>query len=157
MVWQTNQGYYNCMWRTLSTAYIKGIGKTVILGQALFSLLRYKFFDCVQWMVPSDTCHRDKFNPTTLHSIVRALVTIVCTFITYLLTWTKNWTLKTELFTFSIHRLCLFTIETSLHHLGYNWILNETQLPKTTANFETKLLFCLFTENKIAFRFLFFY
>ena len=31
------------MWRTLPTAYIKGIGKTVTLGQALFSLLRYKF------------------------------------------------------------------------------------------------------------------
>ena len=35
----TNQEYYKCMWRTLSTAYIKGIGKTVTLGQALFSLL----------------------------------------------------------------------------------------------------------------------
>ena len=35
------------MWRTLLTANIKGIGKTVTLGQALFSLLRYKFFDYV--------------------------------------------------------------------------------------------------------------
>ena len=32
------------MWQTLLTAYIKGIGKTVTLGQALFSLLRYTFF-----------------------------------------------------------------------------------------------------------------
>ena len=32
------------MWRTLSTAYIKGIGKTVTLAQAVFSLLRYTFF-----------------------------------------------------------------------------------------------------------------
>ena len=32
------------MWRTLSTANIKGIGKTVTLAQALFSLLGYTFF-----------------------------------------------------------------------------------------------------------------
>ena len=33
------------MWQTLLTANIKGIGKTITLGQALFSFLRYKFFD----------------------------------------------------------------------------------------------------------------
>ena len=42
------------MWRTLSTANIKGIGKTVTLAQALFSLLGYKFFgkvsDCNIWL-----------------------------------------------------------------------------------------------------------
>ena len=32
------------MWRTLSTAYIKGIEKTVTLAQAVFSLLGYTFF-----------------------------------------------------------------------------------------------------------------
>ena len=35
------------MWRTLSTANIKGIGKTVTLAQALFSLLGYKFFGAI--------------------------------------------------------------------------------------------------------------
>ena len=47
----TNQRYYNYMWRTLSTAYIKGIGKTVTLAQALFSLLGYTFFADIIYMI----------------------------------------------------------------------------------------------------------
>ena len=38
-----NQRDNNIMWRTLSTANIEGIGKTVTLGQALFSFLGYRF------------------------------------------------------------------------------------------------------------------
>ena len=54
------------MWRTLSTANIKGIGKTVTLAQALFSLLGYTFFGFTtvpvtktirlsEWVTPGDT------------------------------------------------------------------------------------------------------
>ena len=42
--WCENQRDNNIMWRTLPTANIKGIGKTVTLGQALFSFLRGRFF-----------------------------------------------------------------------------------------------------------------
>ena len=37
----TNQGYYNYMWRTLSTGNIKGIGKTVFISSDKRSLVTF--------------------------------------------------------------------------------------------------------------------